>query len=184
MGRIQQFIEYLQSRSEGTRNKILWGASTVATVLVVFIWGTNLNHQLRSISGVSTTTTAPSQISAPHYIAIESAETSNGKLNIYFSVKNDTSDILNFSQNSDIVLSVGNKTFKPKSVVTRQNQKFIQKALSKTQSFGILTFENVAGTSGQLSFDNLFFEQNPQNLFKEVLPVDLKKLNQTPSIRN
>lgn len=124
-------------------------------------------------------------VSAPHYLSVSRTEVKDGKLLIFFSVKNDTSDILNFSKAENIKLNVKNKEYHADKVNNRQNQQFVSKILSHSQNFGILEFKTSSTSgSGELSFDNLFFEQNPDSIFKEILPVDLNKLMKPETLRN
>jgi hypothetical protein len=180
-------IKNLQDKPDHIRNRIFLGSSAVVVVAVVSLWFISFKHQVQNISGASLTTSLTqnlSQNSTAHYLAVDGADDSNGKTVIYFSVNNDTSDILSFSQNDDITLSVDGKDYKPSSLQTRQQQAFVQKILSNTQVFGIATFDVSGKSDAELTFDNLYFEQNPSNIFKETLDIDFGKLSKPVDIRD
>jgi hypothetical protein len=184
---LQDFIKNLQNKPDHIKNRILWSTSTVAAVIVVTIWFTNFKHQIANISGsdiLNINSTAQSQESAPHYLAVENAQETNDALIIYFNVKNDSSDILNFSGDTDISLTIDGNKLTPTKITDRQNQAFVKKVLSNSQTFGILTFDKPQGKSGELTFDNLYFEQSPETIFKETLKFDSSKLTPPQNIRN
>ena len=181
------FVKNLQNKPEHIRNRIFWVSSFVAAVLVVSLWAINFKHTIQNIDGRSVLgalTTIQSQAAANHYLALDGAEMKSGKLLVYFSVNNDSDDILNFSAPSDIALNLDGNTYNPVSIQTRQNQPFTQKILSHTQTFGILTFDSPKSTSGDLTFDNLNFDQSPANIFHETIGFDLTNLSKPQSIRN
>ena len=182
---INKFLSNLQNKSEQTKNRIFWSASIIATVVVATVWFGSFKREIQSISGTDLNLNAQqSQESAPHYLKLEGAEQTNDKLAIYFSVNNDSEDILNFSTNNDIDLLIGGKKSNPVSVTNRQGDKFVEKVLSHQEQFGIATFDNIADNTGTITFDNLYFEQTPSNIFKETLELDLKKLSKPLDIRN
>jgi hypothetical protein len=184
---ISNGVKNLQDKPDHIKTRILWSTSAVAAVLVVTVWFTNFKHQIANISGsdiLNINSGSQSQTSAPHYLQVENATRANNQLQIFFQVKNDTNDILNFSPLADISLVLDGKKISPTAVTDRQNQAFVKKVLSNSQTFGILTFDNPEGDQAVLTFDNLYFEQSPENIFKETLDIDLGKLTPPESIRN
>jgi hypothetical protein len=174
--KIPEIIQNLQNKPEQTRTRIFWSASTVAVIVVVAVWLVSFKNDVKNItlSGSQTTANATKE-STPHYLSLESSELKDDHLLIYFSAQNDTGDILNFSQISNISLIIDGKKYQPSKITTRTNTDFVQKILSQSQNFGVLTFEKITKGYGQLTFDNLFFEQSPQDT-KEVIPLNLDKL--------
>ena len=183
--KIQDYVKNLQNKPIEVRNRILWVSAAVAAVVVFSIWITTFKKEVGSLSIASiNTTTTSTQASAPHYLSIDAKDVVGGKLLIYFSIRNDTDDILNFSKLSDITLSVNGKTYNSSRVTDSSNNTFIVKALSHSQNFGILTFDNTEAGTAEITFDNLYFEQNPTTLFKETIPIDLNKLTTPANLRN
>lgn len=177
------FIHYLQNKPYRTRTQILWGVTAVVGLIVLSIWINNLKSNIRSLSGANLISLDTIPVSNPHYLNIQQYEIRDGKLFLYFSFQNDTDDILNFPKPADISLQTGEQTIQPVNILNRQNQPFIAKALSHTQNFGVLVFE-IEASSGQVVFNNLFFERDPQKLFKEILDFDLKQLTKPQDVRN
>ncbi|HEX5429966.1 MAG TPA: hypothetical protein VFX17_02685 [Patescibacteria group bacterium] len=183
---ISQFIKNLQDKPLKTRNRILLAGSSVAVVLVVGVWFTSFRKEIKNInvSDISSSITQTVADSAPHYLSVDSAEVSGGNLLIYFSVHNDTTDILNFSTAADVKLTASGQTYTPSKVTGRTQAPFVQKVLSNTTEFGILTFDTAASGSGTIIFDNLYFEQSPDSIFKETDNLDLSKLPKPDEVRN
>ncbi len=186
MNNIQSFINNLQNKPYQTRVKILWGTVIASTLILIGLWILGLRSEFGNLDKQSVlgSNTQVSTISAQHYTQIDGAEIANNQLLIYFSVKNDTGDILNFSKPADVKLTVNGKDNNPSKITDRQNQPYVQKILSHTQNFGIAAFDISQFKSGLLTFDNLSFENNPQSTFKEQVNVDLSKLSQPKDIRN
>jgi len=183
--KITAFINSLQDKPLEVRNRIFWASSAVAAVLVFGIWLTTFKHEVKKLTVGSVTNIAANQpqVSSQHYVTVNAAQTSANKLLLYFSINNDTKDILNVANLSSIKLAVNGKTYSPSKLTDANGGDFIQKALSHSENFGILTFDTISG-SGEITFDNMFFEQSPDNLFKEVVPVDLKALPKPKTLRN
>jgi hypothetical protein len=179
MFNLQDFIKNLQEKPYEVRTRILWASSAVASVLVFGIWLTTFKNNIQNLNIRSSFTSAANTtpVSATHYINIDRAVVDQN-LNLYFTVKNDTTDILNLSKLSDIKLVLNGKDYTPSKITDLSSKAFIQKSLSHTQSAGILTFDNVTSGQGSITFDNLNFEQSTQNLFKEVIDVNVSKLKQ------
>ena len=66
----------------------------------------------------------------------------------------------------------------------RQGQLFVEKVLSNTQNFGILVFDNLEAESATLTFNQMFFEQNPTQILSQKFELDFKKLQQDSNLRN
>lgn len=181
---MSDFIKRLQDKPEKTRTRILFVTSGVAAIAVFSIWLATFKHQIGSINGSNTQNPSvqTSQASQPHYLSVSRAEVVANKLNVYFAASNDTNDILDFSKLNDINLNANGKNYNPTQVTDRQGQPYVSKVLSHGQNFGILTFDANA-KSGQITFDNLSFEQSPTTLFKETLDLDFDKLESTQDIR-
>ena len=64
----------------------------------------------------------------------------------------------------------------PQQLTDRQGSAFVKKVLSRTQNFGILTFSAINSEEGTLTFDQMFFEKNPQQFFKQILDLEFDKL--------
>jgi hypothetical protein len=182
---LQQFIKNLQNKPYEVRTRILWTTTAVATVIVVGVWILGLKQEFGNLDKQSIlgSETEVSELSAQHYTQVESIEKLDGKLLVYFSVNNDTNDILNFSKASDIKLVMDGEEHTPSKLTDRQNQNFVLKILSHTQNFGILTFDTETFRSGALTFDTLFFENNIQKIFKEQINLDPSKLTKPKAIR-
>ncbi|MBX4205091.1 MAG: hypothetical protein KW788_02810 [Candidatus Doudnabacteria bacterium] len=167
MSMLQDFITNLQNKPDHIKNRIFWSTSTIAAVFVVSVWFINFKHQVQNISGGSVLNlgSQTSNAAAPHYTKIDRTEIKNGKLLIFFTVINDTSDILNFSAASDIKL---NGTA-PSQITDRQGLAFVKKVLSHTENQGTLSFDDTSAKSGSVTFDNLYFEQSPDVIFSETI---------------
>lgn len=183
---VRDFIKNLQNKPYETRVKILWGGVIVIGILLVFAWVFSLKSTISGLDKNSSANSAPAETptAKTQYITIERAETSAGNLRIYFKIKNPSNDILNFSKLEDIKLVAGGRELSPVKLLDRQNKPFVQKILSKTENFGMLTFLSEMPDEGKLSFDQLFFENQPQLIFKETSDLDFSQLVKTEELRH
>lgn len=183
---MSDFIKRLQDKPQKTRTRILWVASCFAAIVVFTVWFTTFKNELGKING-SELAELQAQVtleSEPHYLKVTRAEFKDNNLSLYFDITNDTDDILNFSKNSEITLTANGEERKPTQITDRQNNPYVQKALSRSQTFGILKFDLSDTETGKITFDNLYFEQSPQTRFKETISLDFVKLQTTQTIRN
>lgn len=123
-------------------------------------------------------------LSATNYITIESYEEKGDKRYIYFKIQNNTPEILNFAKKENIAFQIGKESVIPESVTDRQQSSFVTKVLSNTTLYGVLVFNKLDGTKGNISFDQMFFENEPNNLFREMIEVDLNKLKPVEELRS
>lgn len=117
------------------------------------------------------------------YVKVERVESSNNNFKIYFSVHNTQTDILNFSSSNEVKLTASGKTIGPERIVDRQNKPFVQKILSKTENFGILIFPQINSQTAELLFEDLYFENQPDKIFKELLSLDIDELTKNQEVR-
>lgn len=184
---MNDFIKNLQEKPYETRMKILWGTVGVVAVLLVTAFIFNLKSVIHQTNGGSFTEGAKnptSQETSLKLATVERVEKQGTNLKIHFNFNNDSSDILNLSKLEDITLKTKAGDLTPTLMTDRQGQAFVQKVLSHTQNFGILSFTNVTADSGELLFDEMFFEKTPQQLFSQALELDFNKLNSDNSVRN
>ncbi len=184
---MNDFIKNLQEKPYATRMKILWGTVGVVAILLVAAFVFNLKSAIKETGRHSfdpNAKTAGSQETNLKLATVERVEKQGTTLKIYFNFNNDSTDILNLSKLEDITLKLKSGDVKPDQLTDRQGQAFVQKVLSHTQNFGVLTFNNVTATSGELEFDQMFFEKTPEALFSQTLDLDFNKLNSDNSVRN
>ena len=183
-------IERLQKQPYEVRIKILWGVVAVSAVILLVIWILSLKQTFSNISGkslVQTPTAAAVNAlseSQTRFAAVERVEKTGNILKIYFNINNPSADILNVSKLENITLDANGQSIKPKGMSDRQGQAFVQKVLSHTQNFGILTFNGIDSAFGKLTFDQMFLESSPADVFKQTLNLDFKKLNDSTKVRN
>lgn len=184
---MNDFIKNLQEKPYETRVKILWGTVGVVAIIILAVWVITLKANIKNLDGknlLSTPATTSINQSPSNFASVERAEISGQNLKLYFNFNNPTSDILNVSKNSDISLDIDGKQETPTQMTDRQGQPFVQKVLSKTQNFGILVFPAPRDSSGKLTFNQIFFEQTPSQIFNQTIDLDLKKLEQDSNLRN
>lgn len=188
---INDQLEKLQKRPYQDRIKILWTVVAVCAVILLGIWIFSLKHTFSNIGNVKslvqTQTAATNQAlgeSQTQFAAVERVEKTGDTLKIYFNLDNPTDDILNVSNVENITLNVSGSSLNPNQVSDRQGQPFVQKILSHTKNFGVLTFNGVNATSGKLTFDQMFLDNSPANPFKQTLNLDFNKLNDSTKVRN
>ena len=182
MTKIKQLLTRLQNKPYETRVKILWSATLIAGILLVGIWLTELKSTV--LSPVRQDESVSSSNSAIKYISIERTEIDGESTKLFFSVNNGTDDILNFATINDIRLDQDQSGIKPIKLLTRQDKPFVTKILSHTQQFGVLVFGGKLSDGGDLTFDQLFFEKHPENIFKETIQIDFDQLMKTQELRN
>ncbi len=184
---LEHEMQKLQKKPYETRLKILWVAVLASAVILVVLWIFNLKNTFKNIDTDSLIKTDPRVASLETDIpllTVERVEKTTGNFKIYFNLHNQTNDILNVPDLSQIKLDINGQTFNPKQITNRQGQKFIQKVLSGTQAFGILVFNQIEGEEATLTFDQMFFEKTPGEIFKQELKLELNKLNTDGKLRN
>jgi hypothetical protein len=177
------FLEYLQSRSDQTKSKII----TSVVIILIIVLGSFWLFNLKGITRGDLLPSGEEQgsvLSATNRISIESMETKNDKRYLYFKIENNTSDILNFAPMDKITLNVGSELLKLENIVDRQRMPFVKKVLSNQTLYGILIFPNFEGKTGTLTFDNMYFESNQSQIFKETSTVDFSKLKPLEELRS
>ena len=186
MSNYSEFIKNLQSKPYAVRMRILVTTAVIATIVVIAVWLIGFKQEFRNLNkqSILVSNSSTSHLSAQHYTNIDGAEIVDGKLLVYFSAKNDTTDILNFSKTQDMKLSLDGKDLTPSKLTDRQSQPFVQKILSNSQNFGIATFDIGSAKSATITFDNLYFENNPSNIFKEQITFDPNKLSKPADLKN
>ena len=183
---LSDLIAKLQSKPYQTRVKILWGIVLVCSVLIVVLWGFNLQKTISRIDGVDLNPLdddAQAIVQNSEYVKVERVEITDDIVRVYFNVENPTDDILTFSKLSDVRLIAKEKIISPEQITDRQGRPFVQKILSRTQNFGIVDFKAVEEKSGELFFENLSFEQNQKTIFKEKVELNFEKLKKDQELR-
>lgn len=185
----EDLLEKLRSKPYETRVRILWSTVIVIGVLLAVIWITSLRGTIKSFNTRDLLKTAPqstitSAVSDKDYVSIERVDKLNSGLRIYFNVKNETDDILNFPQTDDITLTAEDQTLHPIQILDRQNQPFVVKVLSHTQNFGILVFPPVGADSAKLTVDEMSFEKTAENSFHQDFDLNFNDLQTPNKLRN
>lgn len=183
---LKSFLTKLQHKPEAVRVRILWAVVLVVAAILMILWSVNLKSQFADINGdnLFTLPEEESDTLEQKFISVENAEHTDTGLKIFFKIKNPTKNILNFSKADDITLIIDNEKNAAMKLTDRQNQAFVQKILSDTENFGILFFPKTEARTGKLEFDNLFFENAPETIFKEILDLNFDKLNNQEELRN
>lgn len=181
---LNNFIKNLQQKPYTTRLRILWTVVGITAVILIIVWSTSLKSTL-NISKTEDGNKKPVEVVVKNqYLEIERAETTGDLVTIYFKVSNPSSDILNFSPLDSIKLVADDHELKPIKMLDRQSNPFVQKILSKTENFGSLQFSTKTFNTGTLTFGELFFESQPQNIFEEQVEFDLTKILKNQEVRN
>jgi len=182
-------IEKIQKKPYESRLKILWSVVAICAVVLLVLWIFNIKNTFQNLDGKSllksqpTVSGATPEIKIP-IVGVERVETKNNELLIYFNFDNQTDEILSVPKLEDIKLTYNDQVLNPSKITNRQNEPIVQKVLSKTQVFGILTFAKANTEEATLTFDHMFFESNTSQMFKQTLELDLTKLNSNGKLRN
>ncbi len=167
--------------------RILWLTTIAAAIIILAIWSVGFKKEFAQINGSAAsnqiTVTTP-QVAALHYLKVDGSEVTNGKLLVYFSLDNDSNDILDAPKTSQIKLTDGRDTYTPSAVSDRQSQPYPQKVLSHSQAFGILTFDQTNIKKADLTFDSMFFENSQDKTFKETATIDTDQPFEASKLRN
>lgn len=182
--KLPDFIIQLQNKPYQTRVRILWFTTAVVALIIAALWLVSLKVSVKDINVKDLDLSLPNLQNATKYIVVERAIIEQANTKIFFKVQNSTDDILNFSTSESISLKMDNQALTPTSILDRQNKPFVQKILSNQQEFGILSFKNNELKEGQLIFDHLYFEKQPEKIFKEIISIDLNKLIKQEQVRN
>src|SRR6185436_4150448 len=147
------WIEKLQAKPYATRLRILWGTVIVVGIVLIVAFVYNIKNTVTGIDAkdiihVDQENSTPG--SETNFVTIERVEQTEKVLMIYFNFNNTTNDILNISGLSDITLTSGTTQSHPTKLTDRQGDTFVQKVLSHTQNFGILTFPEVSNQKAVL----------------------------------
>ncbi len=187
LGKIKNFLNNLQHRPYAVKVRILWTITVSAAVILIVVWGYSLRNQINKLDGeklISLPNLQNQTVVESKYVKIERVESSTEGLKIFFSVKNDTNDILNFSRAEEVELEANNSKLTPLRLLDRQNKQFVQKVLSKTENFGILIFTPVKTDRATITFKDLYFEKSPEQLLKEVIKLDIEELTKDQRLRD
>ncbi len=182
-------LSSLQQQPLAVRMRILWGVTAAIAVILFLVWIYSTSQSVKKaekteIPGINTQQTPAESVNAEtQRINIEWIEHKEKTLLVYFKVNNTTNNILNFSKLEDITLAFNDQNYKAKYIQDRQGSQFVVKVLSNTQKFGMVAFDDVQESSAEIKFDNLFFENEEQNVFYETTKLDLKALNKPIEIR-
>jgi hypothetical protein len=184
---IQDFVTKLQNLPYQSRVKILWGTVGVMAVLLIVLWVINLKssiggeEQSGTDSGQNTAENIQNDVS---YASVEWVESSSTNFKIFFNFNNTTDDILNVSSLSDIELNYNDSKINPTKILDRQGSAFVEKVLSHTQKFGVLVFPPLTAQKGELTFNQMFFDQKQSDFLTQTLKLDFKELKETDKLRN
>lgn len=184
---MKDFIQNLQNKPYATRVKILWGAVSIIAVVLFAVWTLSIKSSVSELPGGNILGSNEIKTFAERnedITQIEYAETTSEELKVYFKISNPTTDILNFSEASDITLTIKGKEYHPKQVVDRQENPFVKKILSKTTNFGILVFDKIEGDEGTLVFDQLSYEKSVEDTFKDENNLIFEELKPLNKLRN
>lgn len=185
---MKDYIAELQKKPYATRVKILWGSAAVFAVILIILWSISLKSTIKNTSGKplipQNSTAEYKNQQETTLLNVERTETSGNTLKIYFNLNNQTDDILNVSKISNVELVTDAGTFRPSKMTNRQGETFVQKVLSRTQNFGIVTFPATNEAKATLIFNEMFLEKNPNQLLKQTFELDFSKLNQDSKVRN
>jgi hypothetical protein len=183
-------LKNLQQRPYHVRVRILWSTVLVVAVLLLIVWVQNLKSNVNKMDNSNMLGVDVGEVlqevseSQQKNISIEWLEQQNNLLLVYFKVNNPTDDIMNFSKLEDIKLEVKGNIEQPTKITDRQGNAFVQRVLSHTQNFGILTFVTTGADGETLVFDQMNFEQSSDKIFKESFVLDYAVLTNTPELRN
>ncbi len=182
---LNQITNYLRSRSPEAKNRIMVSVIILAVVILGALWVNNIKKEVSALNPPGEVADA-SLVSTEERIVIEGMETILGKKYIYFKVKNNTNDILNFSPIEKIQLeSNRGEVLRPEKILGRQDKIFIKKVLSNSEEFGILVMPDFEQDRYiRAVFDGMFFEQQQDKVFKETLEVDFSKLTPLQELRS
>ncbi|MBI3952655.1 MAG: hypothetical protein HY336_01735 [Candidatus Doudnabacteria bacterium] len=184
MKKLQQLLAKVQNKPYETKLKILWSTTLLVGILLISLWLLDLKSTVSKLGNNDSPQTNNSAVTSKQFIKLERAEVADGSTKIFFSASNDTDDILNFSTINDIRLDVSKSGVKPAKILDRQSKPFVQKILSKSQEFGTLVFSGSMEGSGEIIFDQLYFEKHPESLFKEIIQIDFDGLAKNQELRN
>ncbi len=186
---MKNFISKIQEKPYETRVRILWSTVGVAAIILVAVFVLSVKSTLKNVDGkklidINQSATSTNDVTTTPYAAVERVERTEKVLKIYFNYHNTTDDILNISKIADITLTFEDNSIKPQAMTDRQGKTFIQKVLSKTQNFGILTFSPINTGKAVLTFDQMFFEKDPSKIFQQKLELNLDELSKPENLRN
>jgi hypothetical protein len=178
------FLERLQGLSRAAKSRIVFSVATLALIGLGALWANDVKNNLIGIDKNSFLPANGTVLSATNYVTIESYEERGDKRYIYFKVQNNTSKILNFSKQEKVNLEIDHQTIAPDTITDRQQSVFANKILSNSVIYGTLIFSEFEGSKGTIVFDEMFFEDEPNSLFRESIEVDFKKLKPVEELRS
>jgi hypothetical protein len=187
-----EFIRNLQKKPYAVRLRILWATTALTSIVLILIWVFTIKNGIGNLNGQNLFNVSPIQdqgqettIQESNHITIERVELSEHEsFQIFFKIKNPTKNILNFSPADKIRLKAGGSSLAPLQILDRQNNAFVKKILSETENFGTLIFSQTEANKGQITFDGLFFEDDPGVLFRETIDLDFLEQNKSQELRN
>jgi hypothetical protein len=183
--KLAEKINFLQQLPIKARMRILWVSVAIIAVALIFIWINSLTNMVGKFNLSEITNLGPEaqKTEVSQYVTVESFEKYGNKIALYFRVANNTNNILSFSRPGDVTIVTDKKSQKVISMKKRQGTEFAKKVLSNTEEFGILEFDDPDTDNFKLSFDNLFFENDPEKLLTEIVAINLKGLGKPVELR-
>ena len=185
---MHDWLQKLQNQSQQTKLKVLWSTVAAAAIVLVVIVSLSIKSSVKNVDGQNpfqaAGQTAGETLPNRDVVKVESIDSSAAGLKIYFNIENDTDDILNVPDATNIQLAIGGQILNPTAIDDRQSGPFVKKVLSHTQDFGVLVFAPAPANRGTLNFNQMFFEQSPNNLFQQQLDLDFQQLTQPVKPRN
>lgn len=185
LAKLTGYLKKIQQQPYRTRVRILWGTTMTVGLVLVIIWFFSVKQEVSRIDNTDLLGIQENEPPAQEakYVKAERIEQTSTSLKILFSVNNSSNDILNFSSDSEVSLVVNGSSTNPVRILDRQNKGFVQKVLSKTENFGTLIFPKIDFSQAELIFEDLHFENEPDKIFKESLPLNFTELNKEQELR-
>jgi len=176
------WITRLQNKPAHIRQRLALGLTLAAGLIVGVVWLAQIGQISFSKSDLPQFPINDA-LNATNRTKVEWAETTDDKIFIYFKISNETSDILNFPPAETIRLAADGQAAQPESITDRQRQPFVKKILSQTTAYGLMTFPKITSGRGELTIDEMSFENSPTTFIKEVIRINLEELSKPESTR-
>lgn len=181
---LNQTLERLRALHPSHKIKIIAGVGAVSLAALAFIWTSSIKQQFTQLDAADVTGQPGSVLSASNHVTLEYTELKDKKRYVYFKVQNPTNNILNFSKPENITFRHKSGTTPVFTLTDRQQSAFPVKILSNTVVYGVAVFDQLVDTSGDMVFDNLYFDDQPTVIFKESIFVDFGKLKTIQELRS
>lgn len=213
----RDFIRGLQAKPYRTRVKIFWLTVLLAAVLLVAVWillvslinRSNTANEKSSGGGLfgyvaeefnkareriftfsdSKPQGAESDIAQAVEINMKSFTTDPDTqiLTVYFEVKNNSPEILNFVETGakNFQLNDGTATRPARAVLTTKYESFPKRILGNTTAVGQIVFSHPENKSFKLEISQLYFLDKPEEKFSKSLAfdLDLNKLKELQGVK-